>query len=111
MPKVRMVLNPDGVDDLLDDPRAARFVAGGAREFASTAATLAPDGGPGRGVRESYRSTKARREDEAVVATVYSTDPFAHLVEWGSVNNPAYGPLRRAAQRLGLRTRLASKGE
>jgi hypothetical protein len=34
---------------------------------------------------------------------VYSTDPFAHLVEWGSVNNPAYAPLRRGVLAAGLR--------
>lgn len=32
-----------------------------------------------------------------------STDPFAHLVEWGSVNNPAYAPLRRGVQNAGMR--------
>lgn len=32
-----------------------------------------------------------------------NTDPFAHLVEWGSVNNRAYAPFRRAARALRLR--------
>lgn len=27
---------------------------------------------------------------------VYNRDPFAHLVEYGSVNNPVYAPMRRA---------------
>jgi hypothetical protein len=26
---------------------------------------------------------------------VYSTDAFAHIVEWGSVKNPPYAPFRR----------------
>lgn len=32
-----------------------------------------------------------------------STDPFWHLIEFGSANNPAYAPLRRAVQAAGLR--------
>jgi hypothetical protein len=34
---------------------------------------------------------------------VWNTDPFAHLVEWGSVNNVAYAPIRRAIRTSGLR--------
>lgn len=34
---------------------------------------------------------------------VVNVDPFAHLVEWGSVNNPAYAPIRRAVRTSGLR--------
>lgn len=36
---------------------------------------------------------------------VWDTDPFAHLVEWGSINNPAYAPIRRAVRSSGLRYR------
>lgn len=35
--------------------------------------------------------------------TVYTDDPFGHLVEWGSANNPPYAPLRRGVQAAGLR--------
>jgi hypothetical protein len=31
---------------------------------------------------------------------VYSDDPFAHLVEWGSAKNPAYAPFRRTLRRF-----------
>lgn len=34
---------------------------------------------------------------------VGNTDYFAHLVEWGSVNNPPYAPLRRGVRAAGLR--------
>lgn len=108
--KARMKIHEAGVDALLADPKAERFVALGARELASTARGLAPDGGPHRGVRESYRSTPAEHELDRVKATAYTTDLAGHLVEWGSIKNPAYAPLRRAAERLGLRTRLAGKG-
>lgn len=36
-------------------------------------------------------------------ATITSSDPFAHLVEWGSVNNPPYAPMRRGILAAGLR--------
>lgn len=35
-------------------------------------------------------------------ARLSNVDPFAHLVEWGSINNPAYAVLRRAVLAAGL---------
>ena len=46
---------------------------------------------------------------DIVVATdgdevyVSNTDHGAHLDEWGSVNNPAYAPMRTAVRAAGLR--------
>lgn len=37
--------------------------------------------------------------------TVYSTDPAARIIEYGSVNNPAFAPLRRGADMTGARLR------
>lgn len=111
MAKVRMKILESGVDDLFDSSATRRMVREGAVELAEGAAELAPDGGPGKGVRETYRATQADVEPDRIVATAYTTDPFGHLVEFGSINNPAYAPLRRAALRLGLRTRLAPKGQ
>lgn len=34
---------------------------------------------------------------------IYSRDPFWHLIEWGSINNPPYGPMRHGARETGLR--------
>lgn len=42
---------------------------------------------------------------------IMNTDPFAHLVEWGSVKNVAYAPLRRAARALGFKIHEAAKGD
>jgi hypothetical protein len=42
---------------------------------------------------------------------VVSTDPFAHLIEWGSINNPAYAPFRRTLRRFkGVEKVKASDG-
>lgn len=36
--------------------------------------------------------------------------PFAHLDEWGSVNNPPYGSMRRAVARAGFTYKAKGKG-
>lgn len=41
--------------------------------------------------------------DQGDTVTLGSDDPFFHLVEWGSVNNPPYAPLRRGIRAAGLR--------
>lgn len=51
----------------------------------------------------SITKTHAGLVPRGVGITVYSTDWAAHLVEFGSMNNPAYAPFRRAASALGLR--------
>ena len=40
---------------------------------------------------------------------VGNRDPFAHLVEWGSVNNEPYAPLRRGVAAAGLTLHEAPK--
>lgn len=54
---------------------------------------------------ESIETTTVERTPRGLSTTVHSTDPDAHLVEWGSKNNPPYAPLRKAASSLGLRLR------
>jgi hypothetical protein len=44
-----------------------------------------------------------RRRIRVIGHSVVATDPFGHLVEYGSVNNPAYAPLRRGTLAAGLR--------
>lgn len=45
----------------------------------------------------------AKRSISSEDNRVISTDPFWHLIEFGSRNNPAYAPMRRAARAAGLR--------
>lgn len=104
----RVRVRAAGIDELLDTPAAKALVTGGAKQVAESASELAPvDTGY---YKRSLRSSRAVREPDRLVATAYTVDPFGHLVEWGSVNNPAHAPLRRGAERLGLRTRVATKG-
>jgi hypothetical protein len=46
-----------------------------------------------------------RRHLEVVGTAVVSFDPFGHLVEWGSIHNPPYAPLRRGVLAAGLQLR------
>ena len=55
--------------------------------------------------RAPYRTGAYRRSLQTAQTRgrvrVETTDPFGHLVEWGSVNNPAYAPLRAGAADVG----------
>jgi hypothetical protein len=83
----------EGLAQLAAAPAVQAAMAAAAREISRQAAQLAPVGDTGR----YKRSLKAKGP------VAYSDDPFAHLVEFGSVNNPAYAPLRRAVRASGLR--------
>jgi hypothetical protein len=39
----------------------------------------------------------------SLIGRVFSTDIAAHLIEFGSINNPAYAPLRLGVESTGLR--------
>ena len=54
-----------------------------------------------RGTGRTARSFVVVDEDGEI--RVGNTDPFFHLTEWGSVNNPPYAPLRRGVTAAGLR--------
>lgn len=104
----RVVKRAEGIDELLNLPTVKGLVTSAAGEIARDAATLAPQR-TGH-LSRSYKRTVAVREPGRVVATAYTDDMAGHLAEWGSVKNPPYAPLRRAAERSRLRTRLAPKG-
>lgn len=63
---------------------------------------IAPHGATGDYSRSIVRGPVEIRGDE--VSTSYGSKDFAaHIVEFGSVNNPPYRPLHRAAAALGLK--------
>lgn len=105
----RVIPDPDGIDQLLNEPAVLALVAKGAQDVAANARAIAPLGREGF-LKRSYRATPARVSADGVTATAYTISMAGHWAEWGSVNNPPYAPLRRGAERLGFRTRLAPKG-
>lgn len=104
----KVTISVAGVDDLLDTPKVRRLAESGAWAVARAASELAPHR-TGRLAR-SYRATKAETTSTGTSARAYTDVPYGHLVEWGSANNAPKAPLRRAAQRVGLRLRIAAKG-
>ena len=46
--------------------------------------------------KESVKRRKIRQ-----FYRIVSFDAFAHLIEWGSVNNPAYAPFRKTLRKFG----------
>lgn len=93
-----------GVVATLNSADAKRLLEQEARRLVRSAAANAPRGAhAGQHVAKSYKSTPARSTPTGAEADVYTDDPFGHLVEWGSVNNPIYAPLRRAASQRGFR--------
>lgn len=69
---------------------------------------LAPRGpSPGGGYFQG--ATLKWRRVSRFARRVYTIDIAGHLIEWGSVNNPAYAPFRRAVRSLGLRLQESPK--
>lgn len=73
-----------------------RAVTGHAERAATQVRAVAPRGESGRYQRSIVVI------DQGDTVAVASTDFAAHIVEWGSVNNPPYAPLRRGARAAGL---------
>jgi hypothetical protein len=81
---------------------AAQMAAGEA--IKEKAQTIAPRGHSHRHYADRF---DVMQHHGSVIVTNH--DPFAHLVEWGSVNNPPYGVLRRAAHAAGFPLHEAPK--
>lgn len=100
---MRFKLNAAGVAAVARSPRVVAHVAGQALVVAAAVSAAAPER-TGHFAR-SIEVSPAHPTAQGVEVTVFSTDIAAHIIEFGSVNNPPYSPFRRAAARLGLRLR------
>lgn len=89
--------NPHAITELEREAEFQQLQQRAAREVVGEARSIAPDGGPHRGYRETLRV--GRHDGDPTAET---TDPFSHLIEFGSANNPTYAPLRRAVRAAGL---------
>lgn len=88
--------NPSAAREIANDPEFQAGIARLARAGTGDVQQAAPAGGTGY-YRRHIRSSGTR---------IQLTDPFWHLIEFGSVNNPAYAPLRRGLRASGLRLEL-----
>lgn len=74
--------------------RKAMVVAAG--EIASVGRAIAPR-------RTGFYSRRFKVGEENGEVAVGNADPFAHIIEFGSVNSPVFAPIRRAVRAAGLR--------
>lgn len=87
---------------LREDPGIQLVLDGAVQAIEDKAIELAPEHTGYYRKRFSWRRYPLRRR-------LRNTDPFAHLIEWGSANNPAYAPIRKAVRALGLKFKEAPK--
>lgn len=99
IPRARIVPSPGGIARLQADPRYQAFRHEAALAVAASVRIVAPRGRTG-----DYARSIVVRGGE-----VHSVSPWWHLVEYGSVNNSAYAPLRRGTRAAGLALREAPK--
>lgn len=93
---VRWVPNPTFEAELAQDAGVRAVLLERAHAALEAVQAAAPEGrSGGTRIRDSYEV------DESVPAII-STSSFWALVEFGSVNNPPYAPLRRGLEAVGL---------
>lgn len=90
-----VVFDPDFEEKLRRSRQLRDVLRASADEVADVARAVAPHGTGRYG-----RSIETFSDPDGI--GVLTSDPFGHLVEWGSANNPAYGTLRNAATIVGL---------
>lgn len=103
----RVILRADAAERLLAEPGVEPLVARGARAIARNASRIVPRN-TGYAAK-SYKTTPVAETARGIEATAYTSDYAGHLIEWGSINNPPYAPLRRGAEMTGLRLTLRAK--
>lgn len=89
--------NAEGIDELLHGDQAVAFLEQVANIYKPEIERVAPLGSGS----VKFRDTISVHVQGGEVA-VATDDPFWHLLEYGSVNNPPYRPFTAAAENLGL---------
>jgi hypothetical protein len=103
----KFVPNPKFEDSLRSQPEYRKALGEAADAVQDHATTFA---------RAAHAPWMKRQSKTIVTVTtaqtvaVVNTDYAGHLMEWGSKNNPAHAPLRRAVRAAGLRFESSPKG-
>lgn len=101
MTGVKVEIDEAKLAQLLEAPAVGELITLLAGDVAEAVVAVAPV--HTGAYRDSIRSRPAELVKGVWRAKVESTDPKAHLVEWGSVNNPPYRPMTAGALAMGLR--------
>lgn len=92
MNRVRYVPNPAFTTEVQEQPQHVKGMRTITKAAAKVVRRVAPH-------RTGYYERHVRARAQAIQAT----DPFWHIVEWGSVNSRPYAPLRRGLRAAGIR--------
>lgn len=90
-------INPAGLREVANGPAVTAAIQTVAKAIASRAEGTAPT----RQFRVDVLDV--HDTDDGVVITVGTRWSLGHLIEWGSINNQPYAPLRKAVSSLGLK--------
>ena len=109
MARVKITINDGTMRQFLrEDPAMQRALEVVAEMIEGTAQEVAPYGRSlswpwRRPIRHGWFKAAFNLRKVAGGYQVWNEDPFAHLVEWGSIKNPVYAPIRTAINQLGLK--------
>lgn len=98
----RFNLNERGVNDVVDGAKVRAYLGVVGDAVQQTIESQASQFANTRDFAGSIEQTPVEAGPNGPRKTVYSADWFAHGIEYGSINNPAYAPFRRAVAALGL---------
>lgn len=99
---VRFTFRERGVDELVEGAKMRAYLESVGSIVKQTVEAQSAGFAHTRHFARSIVKGPLREEAGGPRLTVYSTDFAAHIVEYGSINNPAYAPFRRACAALGL---------
>lgn len=100
---MRFNLNEGGVREVVNSPKVTAYLNTVGDVVQTTVESQASAFAQTRHFAGSIDQTPVQRGPNGPRKTIFSRDWFAHGIEFGSINNPAYAPFRRAAAALGLK--------
>lgn len=101
--------NQRGIDELVNSRQVGTYLESLGhqvkREIEQEAAQFSRQNAAKRRFQKSIVVHEPVRTPRGQRVTVASKDFAAHIIEYGSANNPAYAPFRKVMRRLGYRLR------
>lgn len=100
---MRFTPNARGIEDVIESAGTKRVLKDVAGEVRDEVESQAERFANTRHFASSIEVTDVVPQHDGIAIAVHSTDHAAHIIEYGSKNNPAYAPFRKAASALGLK--------
>jgi hypothetical protein len=95
----------EGVTKTLGEPEAVSYMQDACAKVMAAVLASVPvhHGSYAKHFNSTMRVAVEVEEGKGAVGTVATDDPLYHIIEFGSVNNPAYHPFGLGVQRAGLK--------